>query len=221
MANTKAKKKKPKAQEPKTTGTITATRRCGNDRPDAEVTKEEKGMRAKKLTLEDIGDYRMALTAFPGCIEGDWMTYSIKDEARNVFLHGTADQIALYTVGDEVAVKVAGEDAKFQREIGRKFEEPVSRIKDEMYGTGEVARLIKDQGGKHGGYTITVNGQKVKKNAILNRLFKKQKVMKDGEPVLRDNKPVEYFGGVELVVTAIIIPGSEQRENYQPLEKRF
>jgi hypothetical protein len=194
----------------------TTTRKCGDNRP--ENRNGEKEMGKKRLTLKDAGEIQVALTAFPGCIEGDRVTYATRGEDRMVMLYGTAEQIAHYTVGEKVSIKVEGKTTEFQRNVGRKQELGVNSIKDEMYGTGAIKKLVEEKKGTFGGYTLTANQQKVTKTSLINSMFVLKDLEKDGKPVLINDEKVKYFGGVELVICAIIIPGSPS-DSYKSLDK--
>ncbi len=186
----------------------------------------EKKIRKKAFTLDDIGDMPMALTVYPGCIEGDRVTYSVRGQDRAILAYGTAEQIAQYTIGEEV--KLSGkavpekDRAKYQRNINRKQQEAIDRIKDEMLGTGEVKDLAAKRGGNFRGYALSVNGQRVTGDSMLNSYFVKMGFVQEGKKkvpkpideigekdkrVMDKDKPVEMMAGIELVVSAIITPG--------------
>jgi len=173
---------------------------------DKRQTKREGEQEVKKatLTLEQIGDFPVAITAFAGCIEGDRATYAAKGDDRNILLYGTADQIANYTIGKKVEIKVGKATMTFQRNIGRKQELAVGNIKQEMTGKGEGIEAImkKEKKGAHNGYTISVNGQKVTPSSVINSYFTEKVLEQDG-------KQVKYLGGVEMVISAIIKPGMD------------
>jgi hypothetical protein len=174
--------------------------KCGEERP--QDRKDEKNVKKETFKLKDLPeDMPVVMVAYPGCIEGDRVTYGTHGEDREVLAHGTAQQIAEYTVGMPVKVKVGKKEKEFKRNIGRKQEEAVQRIKDEMEGTGEVADLVKKKGGPHQGYTITVNNERVDLGSVLNSYFDVQTV-KDTDK--------RYMGGVEMVISAVITPGEEK-----------
>ena len=173
------------------------TTRCEGNRPtshEGEQTVDE-----VKWKVDDLpADMRVVMTLYAGCIEGPRVTYGAVGNDRAVLASGSAEKIAKYSIGEIVEI----DGKSYQRNIGRKQEDTVARLKDEMTGTGEFA------GKGHGGYTITVNGQLVSGDSVLNRYFERQTAMKGDKPIVKDGKNVEYFGGVEMIVSAIIKPGS-------------
>lgn len=226
---------------------MTTKRPCGDTRP-ADRKGEGKGVKPT-FKLDDLAeDLGIALTVFPGCIEGDRVTYSVQAEDRVVLLQGTVDQIAHYTVGDKV--NVAGAD--YCRSIGRKQQEAVERIRMEIYGTGDVAALArKADNGQHKGFTVQLNGLRVEPSVLLNGYLRELTFVQgpDGKPTpkalnelegwtavtgkepkdlgereyIQVNKPgtdqpVRLLGGVEMIVTAIIVSGKDSplhRVEYQ------
>jgi len=201
--------------------------KCDNNRPE---TKEgEKKVDVKAFKLEDIGDLPISLTIYPGCIEGDRVTYSVRGRDRAVLAFGTADQVARYSIGLEIDLSgkhVPDEfKGKYQRNINRKQAEAIARIQDEIAGTGEVAELAKTKGNARvNGYTLQINGEKVTPESILNSYFKEVTFVEgpDGKPVSKpvtevtdkdklvqmQGKDVRTMGGVELIVSAVIVPGN-------------
>ena len=174
------------------------TSRCDGNRPE-----DRKGEQKVTKTNWDVtkipAEMRAVMTVYAGCIEGPRVTFATIGNDRNVLASGSADTIAKYAIGE--AVKL-GKD-NYQRNIGRKQEDTVGRLKDEMKGTGEF------QGKGHNGYTITVNGQLVTADSVLNGYFSEQTAMKDNKPVVdAAGQPIKFMGGVEMIVSAIIKPGS-------------
>jgi len=176
------------------------TTKCEDKRPTDH--KGEKKVTTITWNVAEIpADMGAVLVAYAGCIEGPRVTYQARGDDRNVLANGTAKQIALYTIGE--AVEIGGKS--YQRNVGRKQEDTVGRLRDEMTGSGEFA------GKGHAGYTLTVNGQLVSANSILNGYFaERDAVDKDNNPLLdKLEKPIKYMGGVEMIVSAIIKPGLE------------
>ncbi len=224
-------------------------RKCGDQRPENRA--EEKKVEQKKFKLDDLGEMSIALTVFPGCIEGDRLNYSVRGDDRAVLAYGTAGEITAYTVGESVTL--SGKDVpeelrknKYKRNVSRKQEEAVQRIRNEMTGTGDIAELVKKKEGKYDGFTLQVNGERVSQDSVLNSYFqamtfvqgvildpqtgtvtsiKKSEADKRQEgdfkpyakavaqvtaedvPFLQQGKEVRFMGGVELVVSAVIVPG--------------
>jgi hypothetical protein len=172
--------------------------RCDGNRPTSRAG--EKNVEKTTWKLAQLApEMRAVMTVYAGCIEGPRVSYGTIGDNRNVLLLGTAKQIAQYSIGD--AVSIHGKD--YQRNIGRKQEDTVGRLKDEMKGTGEFA------GKGHSGYTITVNNELITADSVLNSYFKEETVREEGKELLgQDGKPMKYLGGVEMIVSAIIKPGS-------------
>jgi len=167
--------------------------KCDDKRPTSRAGEQKVETQAFKV--EDLpADMGVTMTVYAGCIEGPRLTYGAMGPSRQVLALGTVDQIAKYSAGESVKVG----DQPYQRNIGRKQEDAVKRIQDEM---------------KTGDYTLTVNGQLLSPDSILNGYFTEQTATKDGQPVLRDGKPIKFFGGVELIVSAIIKPGSNNLDS--------
>ena len=211
-------------------------RKCGDDRPADRAGETTQKTRA--FELDDIAEMPVALVAYPGCVEGDRLTLGVKGDQRAVLAYGTAEQVARYAIGESVDVN----GGSYQRNPSRKQQEAVTRIKEEMTGTGEIARIAKEKGGNYGGYTFTVNGQKVSPTSVLNSFFQEMVYVQDANPEFnadlpdgrdnqqylktsvpadkadprkvmngQDGEPLKFMGGVEMVVTAIITPGSEYK----------
>jgi hypothetical protein len=194
----------------------------------AKKEKKEKIVKKKKFTLDGIGDLPIGLTVFPGSIEGDRIAYSVLGKDRAVMAYGTANQVIDYSIGEEI--RLSGKDVPealtgtYKRTVNRKHLEAAQRVRDELHGTGGVAARAGENNGKHDGYTVTVNGERVTPESILNSYFTKRTFVKgaDAKPVdmladkltgkeeiiMHQGKPVEVMGGVEVVVSAIIVPGS-------------
>lgn len=162
--------------------------KCDGKRP---TTRDgEQKVEAQTFKVDELApDMGVTMTVYAGCIEGPRATYGTSGKNRLVLAHGTAQQIAQYTIGQEVEV----EGKKYVRNVGRKQKEAVDRIQDEM---------------KNEQYTLTVNGQLVSPDSVLNSYFKEQTATKDGNVVEKDGKPIKFMGGVEMIVSAIIKPGS-------------
>jgi len=156
--------------------------KCDDRRPT-----DNKG--AKKVTaatwkVEEIpADMRAVMVVYAGCIEGPRVTYQTIGDDRYVLAAGTAEEIARYSIGE--TVKVNGK--AYQRNIGRKQEDTVGRLKDEMKGTGEFT------GKGHKGYTITVQGQLVSADSVLNGYFVEKDAVQN-IPVMQDGKQVYKNG---------------------------
>jgi len=162
----------------------------GKREPDA---KGETKVETTTFTLDDIKDMPVAITVYPGCIEGDRVTYSLRGNDRVVLAYGTALQIADYSVGKEVTIKgdaVPNQlQGAYKREISRKEKEAIERIVDEMLGTGEVATTARRaQDGRYGGFTLVVNGHKVTKDSVLNSYFKELTFVMQGTVVAKATK---------------------------------
>jgi hypothetical protein len=174
--------------------------KCEDKRP-----KNHKGEEKVTTVVWDVAkipaEMRAVMVAYAGCIEGPRLSYQAIGDDRNVLAAGTAEQIARYSVGEEVSIG----GKSYQRNVGRKQEDTAGRLKDEMKGTGEFA------GKGHNGYTITVNGQLVSADSVLNGYFvEKDAADKEGKPILdKEQRPIRYMGGVEMIVSAIIKPGLE------------
>lgn len=211
---------------------------CGGERP--ENREGEEKLTATPWTLEKVGDKPMAVNFYAGCIKGDRLSLSLFDDSRNIYLKGTAEDIALYAIGEERAV--GGQP--YRSDIGRDEEEPVDRLRQEVTGEGEaIQEAIRKEGpdAYHDGYTVTVNGQKVTGDSKLNSFFQecvyvvkgenpkpvivtKQEAEEKGlELYLKKGEPIEFLGGVDITVAAIIVPGAdEQADNkYQTLEQKL
>ncbi|MBU1975184.1 MAG: hypothetical protein KKG59_02140 [Nanoarchaeota archaeon] len=202
--------------------------KCGDDRP--EDRKGEEQVKREAFKLEDIGEKPIALTVFPGCIEGERITISVQGRGRAVLAYGSAQQIVDYAVGKEVELsggKVPTEFAgTYTRNVHRKQQQGINDIMSEMTGSGEVQEIARRRGGNYGGFTLAVNGQRVTPDSILNSYFREMAFVQGegGKPVIkpvkdltgtdkvieRDGNPVPpIMGGVELVVSAVITPGME------------
>lgn len=202
------------------------TRKCGDERD--ETAHDAVKVQNRAFCLDDIGDAPVSLTAFPGCIEGERLTLTLRGDARAMLLYGTVDQVAHYLIGEEV--KLEEKDIPpalrtgYRANVSRKMELAVNGIKDEMYGTGDVGKMAREKQGTVNGYVLKVNGQKVTPDSSLNPSFQKMAfvVGPDGKPaqkpvadltdrdtrLLRDGRPIdEFYGGVELIVSAVIVPG--------------
>ncbi len=182
--------------------------RCDGNRP---TTRDnEKEVKARAFEVADLAeDMRVVLTVYAGCAEGPRVTFATIGPDRAVLADGTVEQIANYAVGKPV--QVGGQT--YQRNVGRKQEDAVARIGDEMYGTGEIAE--KARGNGFGGFTVTVNGNNVTKDSVLNQWFTKVEAKQEGKPVLdAAGKPIEFFGGVEMIVSAVITPGASGNVQY-------
>jgi len=219
--------------------------KCGDERPKGR--EDEAKIERQSWKLEQLGDLPMAVTVHPGCIEGDRITYSVKGNDRLVMLYGTAKQVAEYTVGKPVTlnrteVPETLREMEFRRNVTRKEEEAVKRVTDEMTGSGDVRDIAAKQKGAYEGYTLSVNGQRISPDSLINTYF--QEVVFRNTPVEvtgpdgqqktvnrplavpvsgvkpeeiatlvlnpKTGEPVKGFGGVELVVSAIIKPGYER-----------
>ncbi|MBT3323678.1 hypothetical protein HN681_00815 [archaeon] len=200
-----------------------ATTPCGRERP--EDRKAEQDVKAAPLNLEELADMPISLVTYPGCIEGDRITFSTKGRDRAVLAYGSAADIANYavgkdvTLGDSVPKTYRGE---YSRNVPRKQNEAVSRLLQEMTGEGDVADLVKEKQGRFGGYTLAVNGERVKSDAVISSYFVEMTIIMEGKKprsipsadvteehtvYKRQGNPIKTMGGVELVVSAIIIPG--------------
>lgn len=203
---------------------------CGDKRPGDKAGQTP--VTKRNFSLEEIGDMPIALVIYPGCIEGDRVSYSVRGDDRYVLAFGNVEEIALYSIGQPVKLKNAElprllKDREFQRNVNRKQAEALDRIKDEMQGTGGIADLTRRQGKQFNGCVYSVNGTRVTPQSILNSYFKNiafvegpkgaedpiQKpaadLKKDDKPIMQNGKPVTVMGGVELVVSAVIVPGRE------------
>ena len=79
---------------------------CGDERPEDRKAEQK---RAKKVhKFNEIGEMPITMVAYPGCIEGDRVPVSVKGDDRAVLLFGTADMIARYVIGEEVALPKKG-----------------------------------------------------------------------------------------------------------------
>ncbi|MBT4824025.1 hypothetical protein HN695_02815 [Candidatus Woesearchaeota archaeon] len=209
--------------------------KCGNERP--ADRKGEKKVKKKKFKLDEIADLPITLTIYGGCTEGDRMTYSVRGDQRAVIAYGTVSQLIQYSLGQEVTLTAKGipadyKNRPFKRNPSDKFKDAILSINAEMTGEGAgIEKIIKAKGGKHGGYTVQINGQRVTEDSYANSYFQEMTFVMDGDkpvpkaskevtendtPLMRGKNPVKMMGGVELVVTAIIIPGDE----YQDMAKQ-
>ncbi len=167
----------------------------------------------KKWELGELpADMKMAIVVYAGCIEGPRETYAVGGDEREVFAYGTAKQVIEYTIGEKVKIG----EKEFQRNIGRKQQQTVERIRSEMKGG------VQTQRDRFEGYTITVNGKKITANSLINTYFEK----KDFPTKKEGAKPLPYMGGVEMIVSAIIKPGDEpafasDMPLYHTLDKRL
>ncbi|MBT3985627.1 hypothetical protein HOD38_04920 [archaeon] len=211
---------------------------CGDERPEDRKAEQK---RAKKVhKFNEIGEMPITMVAYPGCIEGDRVPVSVKGDDRAVLLFGTADMIARYVIGEEVALPKKGKGIKsipkalrgqtFKRNVTRRYEEPVERIGDEMHGTGGVGELAKRQNKTYKGYTLKANGDSLTADSIVNSYFTEMVFVEgpEGRPVpksvddlvaedvkiLRKDQEVHVLGGVEMVITAILVSGQ-----YEPAAK--
>jgi hypothetical protein len=222
---TKATKAAPQAEAPKAAAEAP---REGCTRP-TDKKREEKQTKKTWDIAKLPADRSVSLVVYPGCVENDRVTVTVNGDARNVFLYGTAAQVASYIVGDRVQI---GKIEYAARNVGKSQVEAVARVKDEMKGTGKAAEDIKKKKGQFGGYAITANGKRVTDDSVLNPYFKEMVFVNTGkdkpealayETYLKDQatyagkaiaapgktEPIVFLGGVEMIVSAVIVPGSE------------
>ncbi len=236
----KSKEKKGgKAKAPQPTPRVPGTL-CDGLRP--KDKKSEEAVKAKEWKMGDLGELPAVANFYGGCIQGDRVTLSLYKSDRNVLVHGNVEQIVQYAIGKSITVL----GRSYQRNIGRKHEEAVGRIRQEVTGKGrEIEEAIQKQGPKsyHDGYTVTVNGKNVTGDSVINSLLtvctyimaldeksgkNKPKIVtkadaeKTGaELVKKKGAAVEFLGGVDVTVSAIIIPGKDYtaRQEYQSLTR--
>ncbi len=220
---------------------------CAGNRP---TSKEgEQPVKESPIKYEELpADMFVSVHLYAGCIQGDRLSITTQGEDRNVFLSGTVESVVMYAVGEEVTVEsvlmsevgkgFTVENKRYRRNVARKQDEAVGRLRQEMTGKGElIEEAIKKTGpdAYHDGYTITVNGTQVTGDSKLNSFLKpctyvlkqeekkgrktgekkpvivlKEEVDKQGlELFLKDGKPIEFIGGVDITVAAIIKPGDD------------
>ncbi|PIN75810.1 hypothetical protein COV17_03635 [Candidatus Woesearchaeota archaeon CG10_big_fil_rev_8_21_14_0_10_36_11] len=195
---------------------VTTTRPCGDTRP--EDRKDEKTVEEQKYTVGNLDpNFHVILALFPGCVQGGRVAVATRGDDRHVLLDGTAQQIVEYGVGKQVTI----EGVKYSRNVSARAQPAVDGIIAEMTGTGEVAKLIEETGKKtgkgaqFGGYTVTVHAKAADGTEVKERVTLGSKVNQYFRPdsVLKDDVKREFLGGVELMVSAIIIPGSSNDKN--------
>ena len=214
---------------------------CNRPRDRKEEKKEAKKVwKMAKLPADQL----VSLVVYAGCVEGDKATFSIRGDDRRILLEGTAVDIAKYTVGEATTI---GKVKYAARNVAASQKEAVNRINDEMQGTGAAAQKAREQGGRINGYAITVNGQRVTPDSVINHYFREMVFVQTTRQVKVDpqnpnsatrdelvrtamaydevkgkkeyegkiisapgkTEPMVFLGGVEMIVSAIIVPGSE------------
>lgn len=182
-------------------------RPCGGTRPGTK--KGEKNIKTQTWTVDQIGDIPVGIMFYAGCVEGEKGAYTLKGDARYVLAEGTVKDIVNYTIGRAVTIGKRGE---FKRNIGRRSKLATDTVRYEVTGEGgEVARIIRERGGRHNGYTVTVDqidddgnrtSIRVTDGSKINQYFRERTLTKGG-------KSRTFMGGVELTVSAVIIDGAE------------
>ena len=164
----------------------TAKPEVAKAKQEAAAAKPQEPKQAKGFNLDDIADMPIVMTVFPGSRnEGDKVEYVTRAADRTILAQGTVRQIVDYSVGKKVTL----DKQDFEREVGRKQQPYADRIQTEMKGER--------------GYTVTINGRKVGLDEKVNPYFKQ--VEKQG---------IKFMGGVEMVVSAVIVPGNDLRAGY-------
>lgn len=138
-------------------------------------------------------DLRVALTLYAGSVEGSRVTLAPPGQYRGLLLTASAEDVLKYTTGQIITYDGKAES----RNIGKKEQDAVKRLKSEMSGTR--------------GYTLTVNqvdaggnrakGTKIENTATLAKYFRVLELT-------RGEEKTKVYSGVELVVAQTIVPGS-------------